>query len=308
MLPRPGLREPRGLPAAMSSMLVKEGRSDGAGTWWYDLCDRRSGAIRRLFVWVPQGSAPEGGWPALWLLDGNAVIGSAVDALRTQAFWPEGTNIHWGVLIAVGYPTEEPFDFHRRSWDLGPPPGRTYPPFTPGGPEVHTGGGAELARFMIEDALEFLADRVPLNPDRQALYGHSLGGVFVLWLLLTQPSAFRSWIAASPEIAWEGGFVLEHLRSFDPGSQRPRVHISAGEWEGTQLAPFEARSSRAGELLDERARIRIIETAIEMTDALQTRGVEASFELFPAETHMSVLTVAVGRAIRIAFGRGDIIR
>ncbi|TPE49573.1 alpha/beta hydrolase [Amaricoccus solimangrovi] len=280
---------------------LAEGGPDHAGTRWFDLADSATGAARRIFLWAPPGAAPERGWPALWLLDGNAVIGTAVDALRAQASWPAGTNIGPGALVAVGYPTDEAYDPFRRSWDLGPPPGRSYPPFHPGGPEVRTGGGAEMARFLLEDARALVAARLPLDPGRQALFGHSFGGLFALWLLFTRPGAFRDWIAASPAITWEESFLLDHLARFDPAGHAPRVHLSAGEWEGAELAPFQRDAPDAGERLARKARERTVAAALEMAGALAALGLETASEIYPDETHMSVLPVAVNRAIRWTF-------
>ncbi len=285
----------------MSARLLAEGGPDHAGTRWFDLADGATGAVRRVFLWVPPGEAPAAGWPALWLLDGNAVIGTAVDAMRAQAFWPTGTNTGWGALIAVGYPIPDAYDSFRRSWDLGPPPGRTYTPFFEGGAPVKTGGGAEMARFLLEDVREFLGARLPLDPDEQALFGHSFGGLFALWLLFTQPAAFRHWIAASPAITWEDSFLLDHLGRFDPTGYAPRVHLSAGEWEGAELAPFQRGHADAEARLARKRHDRTVAAARDMAAELATRGIEAEYETHADETHMSVLPVAVNRAIRWAF-------
>lgn len=77
----------------MMGDVVAQGMADSGGTRWFDLKDSQTGDIRRVFLWVPPGEAPADGWPALWLLDGNAVIGTAVDVMRAQAFWPTGTNL-----------------------------------------------------------------------------------------------------------------------------------------------------------------------------------------------------------------------
>lgn len=282
----------------MSPQLVAEGPASNGGTRWFDLQDSVSGRVRRVFLWVPKGEPPAAGWPSLTMTDGNAVIGTAVDILRAQACYPTGTNLGWGVLVAVGYPTEEAYDPFQRSWDLGPPPGATYPPFWPGTPEVKTGGGAEFARFLLEDLRAFLAPRVRLDPDRAGLFGHSFGGLFALWLLFTRPEAFSHWIAASPSITWENSALLAHRPGFDPGGRRLCVHLSAGEWEGDLLAPFQRAAADAGQRQAEKAQTRTIAAAQEMAaDLSRLPGVTAQYATYAGETHMSVLPVAVNRAL-----------
>lgn len=286
----------------MSLSPVAQGIADGGGTRWFDLQDRATGAVRRLFLWLPPGRMPDAGWPSLTMTDGNAVIGTAVDAMRAQAAYPLGTNIAWGALIAVGYPTAEAYDPFRRSWDLGPPPGRSYPPFWPDTPEVRTGGGAEMARFVLEDVRDFLAGQTRLDPARQGLFGHSFGGLFALWLLFTRPDAFTHWIAASPSITWEDGFLLSHLDRFDPGGRPLAIHLSAGEWEGDRLAPFQEGAEDAAQRLADKVRLRTRAAAEEMAEALaRLPGLTVRYETYAGENHMSVLPVAVNRAIQTVF-------
>lgn len=276
-----------------------------AGLQWFDLADRVTGAVRRIFLWLPPGPAPQDGWPALFMTDGNAVIATAIDAMRAQAPYPSGTNLGAGALIAIGYPTEDAYDPFRRSWDLGPPPGATYPPFWPGTPEVRTGGGAELARFVLEDLRAFLAPRVPLDPARQGLFGHSFGGLFALWLMFTRPEAFTHWIAASPSITWEQGFLLAHRDAFVP--QGPiTVLLSAGEYEGDDLAPFQRGAPDAAQRLAAKASERTLAAAQDMAAFLNgLPGVRASCDTYAGETHMSVLPVAVNRALHCVFAKAS---
>ncbi|MES2666503.1 MAG: alpha/beta hydrolase-fold protein [Pseudomonadota bacterium] len=286
----------------MTPICVAEGLAGCGGARWFDLADSVTGAIRRVFLWVPPGEAPDAGWPSLTLTDGNAVIGTAVDILRAQAPYPKGTNLGQGVLIAIGYPTEDAYDPFRRSWDLGPPPGAEYPPFWPGTPAVKTGGGAEFARFILEDVRAFLAPRVRLNPDLAGLFGHSFGGLFALWLLFTRPDAFSHWIAASPSITWEGNFLLTHRDAFAqagvPAGRALRVLLSAGEWEGDDLAPFQRGAEDSARRLTEKAETRTIAAAQDMAACLaRVPGVTARHETHANETHMSVLPVAVNRAL-----------
>jgi len=283
---------------------VAEGLAQCGGARWFDLADRVTGVVRRVFLWVPPGEAPAEGWPSLLMTDGNAVIGTAVDAMRAQAFYPTGTNLGWGVLIAVGYPTDDAYDPFRRSWDLGPPPGASYPPFWPDTPEVRTGGGAEMARFLLEDLRDFLSTRVALDPAQAGLFGHSFGGLFALWLLFTRPDAFTHWIAASPAITWENSFLLTHRDGFDPAGRRLVVLLSAGEWEGDDLAPFQRAAPDAERRLAEKATTRTIAAAQEMAAHLAALGLAVRYETYAGETHMSVLPVAVNRALHCVFALG----
>jgi predicted alpha/beta superfamily hydrolase len=50
--------------------------------------------------------------------------------------------------------------------------------------------------------------------EREALFGHSYGGLFALHALFTRPSSFDTFIAASPSIWWNNQFILEEEARF----------------------------------------------------------------------------------------------
>lgn len=104
----------------------------------------------RIFVSQPSGEPPAEGWPVLYLTDGNACFPIAASAHAIQSPYPKGTNIEPGIIVGIGYPTDTPFDLVRRAWDLTPPPGRSYPPYSPEGDDVVTGGAEEFLALINE--------------------------------------------------------------------------------------------------------------------------------------------------------------
>ncbi|GJD48431.1 Ferri-bacillibactin esterase BesA [Methylobacterium crusticola] len=250
----------------------------------FDLAPAAGGAPYRIFLRRPAGAAPEAGWPVLYLLDGNAVFATAVDALRVQEAYPGGTGTARAVLVAVGYPTEAPYDALRRGFDLSPPPGRTYPPFAPGGPEVRTGGAARFLSFLESDLRPAVARRLPVDAGRQGIYGHSFGGLFVLYALFNRPEAFTHWVAASPSVGWEDGILLRSAERFaasggGPAGRRVLVTVGGCEQEG------------------------LVADARRMVERLRgLAGIEAAFAEVRGETHMSVLPATVSQAVRFCLG------
>lgn len=305
------------LPAA-PLLATGRGRAQGAATaatpatlprtTQQDMGAPGGGAPWRIFLQRPAGDPPAGGWPVLYLLDANAVMGIAADIMRVQSGFPLGTGIRPAVLVGIGYPTDGAYDSVRRSWDYSPPPGRTYPPHAPGGPEVRTGGAESFLRF-IEDTLKpWVAAQLPVDGANQAIFGHSFGGLFVLHTLFNHPTVFRSWVAASPSIWWEDAVVLRSERRYAglPPDQRPagRLLLSVGGYE-QHPAPFQARVPEAAAMAARAARSRLEDHTRELAgrlNALPHPNLTAGFEVYPGETHMSVLPTALNHAIRFAFG------
>jgi predicted alpha/beta superfamily hydrolase len=276
-------------------------------TTFFDITSETNGGIYRIFVYRPDGEPPATGWPILYMTDGNAVIGTAVDAMRAQASYPSGTNIAHGIIVTIGYPVEGAYDPFRRSWDLSPPPGKTYPPFFENTPDVKTGGGEEFLEMIEAQIKPQIEASLPVDRSRQALFGHSFGGLFVLYALFTRPGAFRTWIAASPSIYWEDREIGRFYAGFAeaPATQPDaRLYLSAGEYETEKLAPFQIGAADEAERLAQKAVTLLDRNAIDLAErlnALPTRPITARFELHAGENHMSLLPVAVNRAIQAAF-------
>ncbi len=278
-----------------------------AGCTFADLKFENADQPHRIFLYRPSKDAPPEGWPILYLTDGNACFATAVDALKVQASYPGGTNVGEGVIVAIGYPTDEPYDPLRRSWDLSPPPGRVYPPFYPDTPDVRT-GGAEQFLALIEDELKpWIEQQIPVDRSRQTLFGHSFGGLLALHALFTRPTAFNRWISASPAIYWEEACILSTESEFLSRHTGPldiELHLSAGQYEGETLAPFHKGTPDEQKRQERAKETRTVELAREMAQRwarLASSADSVTFEEYPGENHMSVLPVALNRAVQIAF-------
>ncbi|MGU3494295.1 alpha/beta hydrolase [Xanthobacteraceae bacterium A53D] len=286
-------------------MIVSDIQAPLPGTVHFDLAPKAGGLPYRIFLRVPAGPAPAGGWPTLYLLDGNAMIGTAVDAVRVQAAYPKATGMREAALIAIGYPTDEAYDSVRRSWDMVPPPGATYPPYAPGGPELKTGGANTFLAFIEDELKPEIARRLPVDKARQAIFGHSFGGLCVLHALFTRPGTFAHYAAISPAIGWEDAVLLKGEAGFvaqQDGTTRHRVLIAAAEFEQA-LAPFQELQDDAEERRSRNAQSRTMEHARDLHARLAALpGVHAEFAVMEGETHMSILPVAINRTVRFVLG------
>ena len=166
----------------------------------------------RIFLAVPQ-QPPEGaGYPVIYLLDGNATFPLAWHALEERR---RKKHVEPVALVGLGYPTEDRFDVRRRFHDLTPPTAREYlegrsePP--------RTGGQDQLRDFLCGPLRTAVAQRLPIDLARQALFGHSLGGLFVLHQLYTRPECFGTYLAADPSIWWNGRSILQEQSAFLAG-------------------------------------------------------------------------------------------
>jgi uncharacterized protein len=272
----------------------------------FDITPKDGVEAYRIFVSMPAGDMPPEGWPVLYLTDGNACFPIAAGAHAIQSPHPSATNVGRGLIVAIGYPGETPFDHLRRAWDLTPPPGKTYPPFSTGGPDAVTGGAEALLAFIETELKPVVAAKFPSDPARQTLFGHSFGGLFALYALFNRPQSFNRYVAASPSIFWEDCRILdfEKLALSSTDIAKRHLHLSAGEFEGESLAPFQTNAEDAQSRLDTLRLARTAANAQEMAVRLAASypgNLVVHHETFPGQTHVSALPVAICRAIQIAF-------
>ncbi|WP_411817811.1 alpha/beta hydrolase [Hyphococcus sp. DH-69] len=238
----------------------------------------------RLYVSRPEGDAPDGGYPVLYVLDGNAMFAGFAEARRIQSVYNSGLDKM--IVVAIGYPNNELYD------------GRRMDDFTPSikNPELKalykdyaSGGRDDFLKFLLEQVRPEIANRYPVNEDRQSLFGHSLGGLFALHVLYSNPGAFHSIIAASPTIWWDDQFILAEERAYAERIKKnrllgaaSRVFIYTGELEETPVTVSD--SIALGKRLE----------------TLSAYGLRSEYEILDGETHITVPSRAVTKTLRAA--------
>jgi len=244
----------------------------------------------RVDIIVPAGPAPAGGWPVLYLLDGNATL---------QALAEAGTRLPT-VLVGIGYDIDARLDVEARAWDYTPRPPHGSPA---GGPDPRQAsrrnGGADAWLNLIEQRVKPLARAAaPIDTDRQTLYGHSYGGLFVLHALHTRPHAFQRYVAASPSLWWHAPYMGERLRGLDAAgccAATPRqLYLWVGDAEHSRREHAEARPQVSGAGANARA------LAAELAGKA---GLEVHYRSFPGLDHGAMLPVSAREAARIAAQR-----
>ncbi|MDD2987460.1 MAG: alpha/beta hydrolase-fold protein [Zoogloea sp.] len=189
-----------------------------------DLKARNSGHPYRIFVAEPSSPAPAEGHPVIYVLDGNAAFPVAAFLARGAAARREVTGHVPPLVVGIGYPGKADFDVAARR--------RDYTPGGTGAGAADGGGEADVFLDFIEGELKPLIEaRYVIDRKRQALFGHSFGGLLVTHALLTRPDSFSTFIASSPSIWWREHWVVKGQPSRQGAAGLPRVQISVGALE-----------------------------------------------------------------------------
>jgi predicted alpha/beta superfamily hydrolase len=234
--------------------------------------------------------------PVIYILDGNALFLTA-----TEILWRSSSNSFYqggGIVVGIGYqdiPTESGSLYSsQRNTDL-----------TLSEHEVHAGlGGADAFLDFIGEEVRPLVKKQfkDISIGKEAVFGHSFGGLCVLHALFSkQGGVFDAYFAASPSIWWDSKIVEEAKDfcsrkesemecslqlSYGSLEAKPKQHHSESDIE------FEER----GKLCTER---KMGENAVAMETMLQEskKLKDLSIIEFEDEDHLTVTTPALLRAL-----------
>lgn len=266
---------------------------DGSQQW-----DMRSvlGNDYRIFVSVPKGDAPVSGWPVLYVLDANEMFLTAVETVRAFEHRPDVDHGRPGtVVVGIGYPPGVNISSART---------RDLTPVASTDPRVRGGGGAdEFADFVQNELKPALARKMVLDPQRQTIFGHSFGGLWVLHILSTRTEMFQTYLSSSAALWFGDNSVLGALSNFvagrQPGDRPLRVELSVGEYEQYPAPWAHAPGGDAVAMaIDLKQRSQVGNSRKAAKLLASAPGVEAEFDELVGEDHGSVVPGAISRAVR----------
>lgn len=229
---------------------------------WYDQTDTTSGRQWRISVWWPQAFDSKEPAPVFYVLDGEACFALAAQLARNAVRRPAHARRRVPVVVGIDQtPGATP---QLREHDYTPP------------------GASAMRRFIAAELMTSLAQRLPLDRSRQALFGHSYAGLFALQVLLAQPDLFSHYLVASPSLWWNQGWLPREapaLLSSIALSSPTHVQLYVGSEEQASAG---APPERAAVLAERRP----IATASAFAKQLQTM---AEARRWPLQTGLTVL-------------------
>jgi len=250
---------------------------------------REGEQVCRINLAVPAGAPPAGGWPVIVLLDAAGCFGTCVEALGRMSRRSDATAVVPMVVVGVSAGRGE-YDRARRQADFTSP--------VPDQPRA--GGAAAFLRFLTDEVLPAVAAQAPIDRSRATLFGHSLAGYFVLWVLANAPGTFRNHAAISPSTWWDRTGLHAAIDRL-PAGCAARALVCIGEWED-DLPPWQQTTPGATEARARRLARQMVPGARAVAEALaQVLGeAQVSFRLLAEEDHASILSAAIPRALRLA--------
>lgn len=233
------------------------------------------GQVYRLLVAWPEGTPPAGGWPVLWVLDGEDNFPVAATIARRMARGGPRTGIAPGLVIAI-----DSGSLARRVLDYTPAaPGYTIPAGAPAS-GLPTGGADAFLAFIENQARPQIAARWKIDASRQTLIGHSFGGLLALHAL-AKGAPFARYVAVSPSFWFGNGVFSRELEAMAPARDKT-VLAAAGDQEH---GPASGQGERE-----------------KVMALLAARGVDARFRILPGQSHGTTMMAMMQDGIATAFG------
>ncbi|HNP21095.1 MAG TPA: alpha/beta hydrolase-fold protein [Panacibacter sp.] len=143
-----------------------------------------------------------------------------------------------------------------------------------------SGGALSFLNTIQSDIIPFIDKQYKTTASR-GLFGHSLGGLFVGYCLLTRPGLFQQYSMNSPSFWWNNNEMLTLETAFvkqHPTLSATNIFISAGALEGPAM----------------------ISPVTEFANTLKAHyaGLPITSQIFESETHLSVVPAASSRTLK----------
>ena len=189
----------------------------GLGDSRYKLIDsKRVGRSYHLYIKLPDGYEESSEkYATIYLLDGGALFPLLSAYYQYLNF---GEEVPDAIIVGISYGTVDPKKGNFRSTD-----------YTAKSKErEYYGGAAKFQQFLSDELIPYIESTYRSRAERRIIFGQSIGGQFVLYTALTDPTLFWGHIASNPALHRNLPFFLEDHAKRDPLQKRSSLFVSNG--------------------------------------------------------------------------------
>lgn len=250
-------------------------------------------------------------YPVVYVTDGNVVF----EMFKAIAYLLQLSDRDAPpfILVGIGYPSDLPMSgallrmrdfsfprFPKFSVPIPPWEGVIVP--EDGTHEIC--GGEDFQQFIAHELIPLIDATYETLPGERTYFGHSGGGVFGLFTLLTRSTLFKNYIISSPALSYHGeapggrhyheyDFALHEVQEFIHSGKSLdgiQLYLSAGAAEDFEpsLAPWRITSS--------------VYRLAALLKSASIPGLELMTEIFPGETHMTAWPLAFIHGVQAILG------
>lgn len=145
-----------------------------------------------------------------------------------------------------------------------------------------SGGADKFLGFIKNELIPYVDKTYPSNGDN-TLWGHSLGGLFVMYAMLNEPKAFKSYIAVDPSLWWDKCYL--------PKIAADKLPALAGSNATLFISGREGKDGKS-------MRIDTMDTVLKKT---APAGLAWKILAYPDETHSSVRLKSIYDGLKFTY-------
>jgi uncharacterized protein len=249
------------------------------------LSSKQTGADYQLFVSLPLDyDKSRKSYPVVYMLDADYSFALVRNVVQ---HFVEREDLPPVILVAIAYPgaaTDRETYKKNRTRDYTP----AHAPSGGYGTEYQkvSGGGPKFRSFIATELMPLIERRFRTRPNDRTIIGHSYGGLFATYVLLTEPTMFQRYIIVSPSLWYANRVALTMEETAAQSGIRPdaRVFFGVGGLESSVMS----------------------DDLAELYRNLRRRNnprLDMSMRIFDGERHNSVFPGAVTRGLLTVFDR-----
>jgi predicted alpha/beta superfamily hydrolase len=238
----------------------------------------------------------------LYVTDANGMFATAVDMVR---FMQLSAHLPPMLVIGIGYRMGGIAETTVvRTRDFTPTVDRGFEKYFPG--QTMMGGAAQFLAFIRAELQPWVAQRY-LVADDTTFFGHSQGGLFGTYVMLTAPQTFRRYAIGSPSLWWDGDMMFDYEERYAETHDDLPAHafFAVGAFEDHDGRQREASRLSAGERAAAGLRyIDMVADTERMVARLRSRNypsLEIESTVLAGEFHVTVPQLNLSRALRRLF-------
>lgn len=132
-----------------------------------------------------------------------------------------GGNIPELIIVGIGYGSIDKSAGNKRNRDYRP---------------TQTGSAENFVIFLRDELIPYIDSNYRTIPGDRTINGYSIGGLFALYTLFTQPETFNRYIVGSPYLMWNDYSIYNYEENSPEkiGDKRINLFISVGSEESDE--------------------------------------------------------------------------
>lgn len=252
---------------------------------------QETGADYQLLIATPPNYQTSGKkYPVVYMLDADYSFALTRNVVR---HFVERGKLPEMILVAIAYPgAADDMEIYRRNRKRDYTPSLT--PISTATPapatEAQQGGAVRFRNFIADEVMAYVANKFPVSADRTFI-GHSYGGLFGAYVLLTEPELFTRYVLISPSLWWDNRMIFRL-------EQKAGSRAIAGNTERhvfLAIGALETRDEMGAPMVDQ------LKQFYGELRARREPGLQIDMRVYPDESHASIFPSAVTGGLLAVF-------